>query len=315
MTMVDTFSSPGAYRYPAGSVLIYFYGEPDESIVKFGKTTGDPAKRGKAHSRRGGAEVSMRFLIGVLGQDSDEKVLINRWAHLRTPVGNEWVHATDEVKDYLRWLSRQSFASLTREGCQSLRREPDSTSWLPGNGHEVCPSGQLELGEPWDWVRHPHLTADDFYTSPRIIEAARDLMGCIDLDPASHPVANTVVRATRFFTHDDNGLERHWAGKVWVNPPFGQWESWSNKIIHEWRRGDVAEMCVLAATRSITAQCFAPLLQNTTGMVVFRGRIPFWGERATSSPDDGHVVLYFGRDYDRFVRCFGSLGTTFGMLS
>ena len=41
-------------------------------------------------------------------------------------------------------------------------------------------------------------------------------------DPASHPLAQARVRATQFFTQEDDGLKREWHGRVWLNPPYSQ---------------------------------------------------------------------------------------------
>lgn len=54
----------------------------------------------------------------------------------------------------------------------------------------------------------------EYYTPPFIIEAARRVMGGIDLDPASSEIANRTVKATRYFTEADDGLQQEWNGRV-----------------------------------------------------------------------------------------------------
>ena len=71
---------------------------------------------------------------------------------------------------------------------------------------------------------------DEWYTPPTIIAAARDSMGGIDLDPASCPEANVVVRAARYYTAACDGLAQPWAGRIWCNPPF------SGRQIRDWYR-------------------------------------------------------------------------------
>lgn len=64
---------------------------------------------------------------------------------------------------------------------------------------------------------------NDHYTPGPYVEATRKALGgSIDLDPASSALANETVRATSFFTKEDNGLNRPWGGAALLNPPGGK---------------------------------------------------------------------------------------------
>jgi hypothetical protein len=70
-------------------------------------------------------------------------------------------------------------------------------------------------------VQHSSLT-DEWYTPAPIVEAARTVLGTIDLDPASNAQANEIVRATKFYSREQDGLLQPWYGNLFCNPPGGK---------------------------------------------------------------------------------------------
>jgi hypothetical protein len=85
-----------------------------------------------------------------------------------------------------------------------------------------------ESAEPVPNPRHTSET-DAWFTPASIVEATRSTLEAIDLDPASCPAANRVVRASRFFDEIDNGYLTPWAGRVFLNPPGGRCDEWGRR--------------------------------------------------------------------------------------
>lgn len=289
-------------------MTIYLYGTNDESTIKIGKTTRSVTARRRHHEGRGPARQELHFLAGMLGADSDETSIHRCFRRFLLPNEREWFSASEPLVGWVRWLRRQWFVAETEDQCASLRRV-SSEHWLPGEGRTLPPLQCLSFN-PWGFLEG-EVTGDDFYTDARIIECARAVMGGIDLDPASHPAANRVVRAAMFFTLVDNGLVQQWHGRVWCNPPFAKWDLWVPKLLEEWQSGRIEEMCVLIATRSLTTRCVAPALESSAAICILTGRIPFWGPKATNSPDDGHAILYYGTHPSSFASHFSNLGQVY----
>ena len=70
------------------------------------------------------------------------------------------------------------------------------------------------FGEPIPTPRANHRAKgtgnNNWYTPARYIEAARTVLGEIDLDPASDARGQSVVQAKQFFTLADHSLLRPW---------------------------------------------------------------------------------------------------------
>lgn len=155
-------------------------------------------------------------------------------------------------------------------------------------------------------------TNDRWFTPRPFLDAAHQLMGGIDLDPASEEYANRVVCAARFFTEDDDGLSQRWEGRVWLNPPYGieagesNQARWSRRLIESYRAGAVTEALLLVNAVPGNAW-FAPLKQYP---ICFPdSRIRFYNqETEAGQPTHSNAIIYFGPQIVRFAQIFGRFG-------
>src|SRR5947208_7327512 len=108
--------------------------------------------------------------------------------------------------------------------------------------------------------------SNEWYTPAKYIEAAREVMGGIDLDPASCALANETVRATTYHTVESDGLIQPWFGRVWLNPPFTKVQNksgiriFTNKLVEEYKASNIAQ-AILLATSDCDASWFHQLWQ------------------------------------------------------
>jgi hypothetical protein len=298
---------------PKGFCWIYFFGTEDGREIKVGRTRQRAAIRKRQHEWNNGRIEPLRTLAVGLGTPADEKALKRYFAHVLSRQSKEWIHAGADVRDYLRFLRDLPYVARddSPEEMAAVSLVP-STEWLPNEGRRKLPI-QMMLAEddPWGDIYTADPGAGDFYTHPDFIAAARAAMGSIDLDPASCREANRVVQATTFYGERENGLLRPWRGAVWLNPPFGIWDEWTPKLLAELDSGRVEQLCALVSSRATTQKRFHPAVRRAAAIFIACGRKPFWGPKATSSPDEGHCVFYFGERVTEFANAFRSLGTTF----
>jgi ParB family chromosome partitioning protein len=149
--------------------------------------------------------------------------------------------------------------------------------------------------------------SDGWYTPPKYIALAREMLGEIDLDPASCSAAQAVVRAIQFYTEHEDGLKQPWSGRMWLNPPYSAPTPWVRRAIAEYREGHIQAALIL--TNSYTETGWWQDLAAEATMLTFRGRLNFWHpEKTTTQNRTGQTMAYLGSDISRFVEVFGHLG-------
>jgi phage N-6-adenine-methyltransferase len=133
---------------------------------------------------------------------------------------------------------------------------------------------------------------NEWYTPQHIIDKVYQVMGGIDLDPASHADANAIIKAETFFTGEDNSLNRDWNGRVFMNPPYAQplVGEFCAKLTEEVRAGDVTEAIVLVNNATET-QWFQDMAIEANAVCFPRGRVKFWHPRKISAPLQPQVQL------------------------
>jgi ParB family chromosome partitioning protein len=163
----------------------------------------------------------------------------------------------------------------------------------------------------------PHVSRnsgyDEWYTPPEYIDAARQVLGTIDLDPASSDIAQQTVQATTYFTIETDGLSRPWSGKVWMNPPYGTEliSEFVSKLCTHFDAGDVPEAIVLVNNATETSW-FQSLAKRAAATCFPSRRIRFLRpDGDTNSPLQGQALCYLGENPTNFAEVFREFGCIF----
>jgi phage N-6-adenine-methyltransferase len=151
---------------------------------------------------------------------------------------------------------------------------------------------------------------NEWYTPAEYIEAARTVLGTIDLDPASCDMAQEVVRAKRYFTAKTDGLKQDWRGSVWLNPPYsrGCLSPFVSKLCLEYNSGRVASAIMLTHNYTDT-KWWHEAAESAAAMCFPRGRVKFYKpEGEIGAPPDGQTFFYFGNYPEWFAKAFRQFG-------
>lgn len=155
--------------------------------------------------------------------------------------------------------------------------------------------------------------SDSWYTPTWLIEAAREVMGGISLDPASCAKANKTVKASHFYSKQDNGLSKDWRGRVWVNPPYSMplIKQFTDRLLEAWNGGLVEQACILTRNATETKWCQS-LLKESDRFCLLNKRVSFWHpDKPVGTDKCGHIVFYFGSNVTDFERVFSAYGLVF----
>jgi len=153
------------------------------------------------------------------------------------------------------------------------------------------------------------LDNDEYYTPTYIVDPARQVLGTIDLDPASCASAQRVIQAEAYFTKADDGLSAPWYGTLWLNPPYSNPFPWIEKLFAEYNAGRVTAAMVLVNTAN--SPKWARLLWQSQGSVcLLSSRLKFW---RTDKPegkgfDRDQMIWYIGPNANKFRQVFAAYG-------
>ena len=180
---------------------------------------------------------------------------------------------------------------------------------------EEVKKGEVAVTAAYNQIKRPHIAnnsgENEWYTPAGYIEAARETMGSIDVDPACSEIANKTVKAKKFYTKETDGLTKKWTGNVWMNPPYAQplIKHFCDAFCVKVESGEIKQGIVLVnnITETITGQ----KLMNASNAICFpAGRIQFLDKEGSpkGAPLQGQMILYFGGNKNNFEKQFSQFG-------
>lgn len=150
----------------------------------------------------------------------------------------------------------------------------------------------------------------DLYTPTELAELALQILGGIDLDPATDHSGCSPIHAERGLTADEDGLSQPWHGRVWLFPPHdGRRAAWVQKLLHEYRLDRVS--CALLYTALDTRSPWFHHLAATASICFLAGAMQ--AVESSGKPmarsRHGSILAYLGPDPERFRAAVADLGT------
>lgn len=311
-------------------MAVYFRGSKCGRFIKVGATS-EPMPNGRYASYEKNAHRFIEFshplayVTTIGGNDWEAEARIKRYfaAHLvdKKRHGDEVFHV-GAILPYVAWLRLQWFTETDSSG-NSIPEAIDYNEFGPMvervscNRREEDLTTALEEADNPFWFL-PDVTVEpdeDFFTPSAFIEPVRTAFGgTIDLDVASHPKANRVVRAKNYFTKSENGLERPWFGKAWMSPRTKDMDVWTKKAVHELNNQNVQELICLIGTRACASHYFKPLLQRAEAICIVTGGGPTFDGRGAlteNNSNDRWHFIYCGLQIGAFQSAMKDLGTCF----
>lgn len=192
------------------------------------------------------------------------------------------------------WVIRFEFSSMPIEEIQA--QEPEQLPWMPLNAIPT-PDPRLKV--------FGSCKTDEHNTPEFLTDAARAIMGGIDLDPMSNAIANRTIKAHQIYTKAEEGLDKPWQGRIWLNPPFSLADEAVRKLIAEYESGQIFEAILLIKS--------APDTKRHQSLYPYpfcdlNGRIKFEAEGNKQSAPFATVLFYLGSNFARFRQIMSAHG-------
>lgn len=225
-------------------------------------------------------------------------------------LAREEAETAEEKASPSRWREADDYAELSMRGWSTRKiAEACGTNRNTVSLFVRCSECHPRVTErPSFWQAYQEIRSDkkvrgtqgtgenEWYTPSKYIEAARSVLGEIDLDPASNDTAQEIVRASTYLTKEENGLVQPWEGRVWLNPPYAQpmISEFVSKMVEEYKSRRVTAAIMLTHNYTDT-EWFHEAASVASAICFTRRRIKFIspdGEEA--SPTQGQAFFFFG---------------------
>jgi hypothetical protein len=263
------------------------------------------------------------LLAGVHGTTKDEEFIKTHFAEFRRL--KEYFHPAPPLVYYANWLRSQWYTTINPDQERTTAPMVDPEHWLPdSNGRQIAPPPKDELklvqdyedpsdilyNTAWSWMAGQKAGVQDYFTPPEIVEAARTAMGGIDLDAASHPLANRTHKIPDYFHTGRSAFDNDWYGRVWLNPPYGNNAPWFERIHHYTTSGAIEQLCMLSPMWVFQTAIARPVMELASGLILLTPTPKFWGNKDPDKVGSNlpHGILYIGPNEERFYTAFASFG-------
>lgn len=225
--------------------------------------------------------------------------------------GKTYEHAVEVLEN-----APEPVVDAVRHDDLSINMAHQVTKLEPEEQEEIAT--RIEQGESpkatvQDVLKRPHVSFNtggnnEYYTPKEYIEAAREVMGSIDIDPASNDIAQKVVQAKTYYTAETNGLDKAWNGNIWLNPPYSieLIVQFVSKLVAE--RNSYSQAIVLVNNATET-EWFNKIISVASAVCFPKGRVKFYlPDGRICAPLQGQAIIYIGDNKENFVDVFSKLG-------
>ncbi len=234
---------------------------------------------------------------------------------------SEFKMAIEERKEISKLLAekratQRAAARLLGVGVGTINRDiesvPSGTKTEPRSTTEAGDKDSVPNGtKPDNSQFRTSFTGDnEWYTPDKYIEAAREVMGDIDLDPATSEFGQNRIKAKKYYTIENSGLDEEWQGRVWLNPPYSQPDIslFIKKISSEYKAGNVKEAIILTHNHTDTGW-FHRAARRAAKICFTKGRINYESQSGEiAHPTQGAAFFYYGPNTEEFISVFKQFG-------
>jgi len=137
---------------------------------------------------------------------------------------------------------------------------------------------------------------DDWITPKFILDA----LGEFDLDPCSS-LTQPWLAAKENYTIEDDGFNKPWVGRVWLNPPYGpETTKWLGKL------ADHGNGIALIFARTETRMFFSHVWEKAHSLLFIEGRLCFChpnGDKSVHNSGGPSVLIAYGQKNSDILKC------------